>query len=81
LSQVVLSGRNTLFVGKLPAELASKTYGEMTRALDLREQGGLVIGVTNSKTGADFVNPSDTFALGENMKVLYLAPQRILETE
>lgn len=79
LSEVVLGSKNTLFVDSLPEELAAGTFGEMTRALDLRERGGLVIGVTNSKTGDDYVNPSDGFALDANMKVLYLARERLLE--
>lgn len=80
LSEVVLRGRNTLFVGDLPKEINATTFGEMTRALDLRSRGGIVLGVTDSKTGEDHVNPSDDLALNAHMKVLYLAPDRILET-
>lgn len=79
LSEVVLGGSNTLFADSLPADLAARTFGEMTRALDLSRRGGLIIGVTNSKTGDDYVNPSDDFALDEDMKVLYLARERLLE--
>lgn len=81
LSEVVLGGRNTLFVDSLPEEVAATTFGEMTSRLDLRRRGGLVIGVTNSKTGDDFVNPGDDFVLDRDMKVLYLARERLLETE
>jgi voltage-gated potassium channel len=80
LSEVVLRGRNTLFVGDLPKEINATTFGEMTRALDLRSRGGIVLGVTDSKTGEDHVNPNDNLALNAHMKVLYLAPDRILET-
>ncbi len=81
LSEVVLGGNNTLFVDSLPEELATKTFGELTRALDLAERGGLIIGVTNSKTGDDYVNPSNDFRLNADMKVLYLAQARLLESE
>lgn len=81
LSEVVLRGQNTLFVGEVPKEIVATTFGEMARALDLRKRGGIVLGVTNSKTGEDHVNPDDDLALSPHMKVLYLAPERILETD
>lgn len=81
LSQVVLRGQNTLFVGALPEGLAPTTYGEMVKTLDLRRSGGLVIGVTNTKTGEDHVNPADGFVVDERMKVLYLATEHLLEQD
>ncbi len=79
LGEVVLGRQSTLFVGSIPSDKGIANYGEMVRALDLRAQGGLVIGVTNSKTGKDYVNPSDDLVLNENMKVIYLAKEQILE--
>ncbi len=79
LSQVVLRGENTLYVGRLTEEHHSLTYGEMVKALDLRSQGGLIIGVTNSKSGKEHVNPSDNLPLDPDTMVLYLARERILD--
>ncbi|MFT5284642.1 MAG: voltage-gated potassium channel [Planctomycetota bacterium] len=79
LSQVVLRGENRLFVGRLPEGLDAKTYGEAAAALNLRERGGLMIGVTSSKSGEDHVNPPDELALDEHMRVLYLAREHLLE--
>ncbi len=79
LSEVVLGGGNTLFAGVLPKALESKTFGEVAKALDLPARGGVIIGVTNSKTGEDFVNPSNGLVLNKNMKVLYLSAKRILD--
>ncbi len=79
LSEVVLGGGNNLYVGKLPANLVGATFGEMSREMDLHARGGLVIGITNSKTGEDHVNPSDQLILHEDMNLLYLASERILD--
>jgi voltage-gated potassium channel len=79
LSEVVLSGENTLFVGEISKDLGVRTFGELTEGLDLRRRGGIVLGVTNSQTGEDHVNPPDDLRLNSHMKVLYLAPNQILE--
>ncbi len=79
LSEVVLGGDNTLFAGDLPADLVGSSFRDLIAVLDLRARGGLVIGLTDSKTGADYVNPSGDLVLKKNMKVLYLAPSRILD--
>ncbi|MFT5287370.1 MAG: voltage-gated potassium channel [Planctomycetota bacterium] len=79
LSEVVLGGQNTLFAGSLPKEMRSATYGELMTELDLSSRGGIAIGVTNPKTGEDHVNPAGDMVLNENMKLLYLATERILE--
>lgn len=79
LSQVVLRGENMLYVGQLAEEHYSQTYGEMVESLDLRKRGGLVIGVSNSKTGREYVNPADDLKLDVNTLVLYLARERILD--
>jgi voltage-gated potassium channel len=80
LSQVVLRGESSLYVGVLPPGITASTYGELTRALDLRKRGGLVIGVTHGDSGVEHVNPPDELELEPNMRVLYIAPERLLET-
>lgn len=80
LSQVVLRGESSLYVGTVPDELAGRSYGEVTRELDLRSRGGLVIGVTHSSTGVERVNPPDDLVLRPEMHLLYLAHERLLET-
>lgn len=80
LSKVVLRGENNLFVGCFPDGFEASTYGQAVAALDLRERGGMVIGVTNSSTGEDHVNPPDDLALDEDMRVLYLAKEQLLKT-
>ena len=80
LSQVVLRGESSLYVGVMPPVFDKSTYGEMTRGLVLRDRGGLVIGVTHGKSGIERVNPSDDLRLEPGMHVLYLAPERLLET-
>ncbi len=79
LSQVVLRADTTLFVGDIPEEVTARTYGELVDALKLRRRGGLVIGVSDSKTGRERVNPPDSLALDPDTKVLYLAPEQLLE--
>lgn len=79
LSEMVLRGQNSLFVGDLPKEITATTFGEAARALDLHERGGIILGVTDDRTGEDHVNPSDDLRLNSHMKVLYLARERILE--
>jgi voltage-gated potassium channel len=81
LSQVVLRGDNTLYVGPLPAESQSSTYAEMVEAVHLSSRGGLIVGVTDRKTGHDHVNPPDGMVLNPDMRILYLARKRLLETE
>lgn len=80
LSEVVLGGTNTLFAGNLPEELEGKTFRQMSLALRIPARGGLIIGVTNSRTGEDLVNPADDLILTKDHKVLYLAPEQILES-
>jgi voltage-gated potassium channel len=80
LSQVVLRGENTLYVGLLPEGTSRATYRDMVRTLGMRQHGGLVIGVTNSLTGKDHVNPPDDLPLDENTLVLYLARERLLDS-
>ncbi len=77
---MVLRGETSLFVGDIPKEVVATTFGELARALNLRKRGGIVLGVTNSKTGEDHVNPNDELILNEHMKIIYLAHDRILET-
>ena len=79
LSQVVLRGRSSLYVGALPPELVGRPYSELTRTLDLRSRGGLIIGVTDARSGAEHVNPSDDLVLEAEMRVLYLAEERLME--
>lgn len=79
LSQVVLRGESSLYVGVLPPGTGQGTYGEMTAHLDLRSRGGLVIGVTHGESGIEHVNPSESLRLEPGMHVLYLAPERLLE--
>ncbi len=79
LSQVVLRGDSTLFVGRVDEAHHGRTYGEVVAALDLRRRGGLIIGVTNSKTGREHVNPSDDFQMDADTMVLYLARERLLD--
>ncbi len=80
LSQVVLRGESSLYVGVMPAGFEQRTYGEMTAGLDLRGRGGLVIGVTHGHSGAEHVNPPENFRLEPGMHLLYLAPERLLDT-
>ncbi len=79
LSQVVLRGENNLYSGRVPDGVDSRTYGELVTALDLRRRGGIVIGVTNSKSGRESVNPADDFPVDHDTRVLYLARERLLE--
>lgn len=78
LSKVVLRGDNNLFAGDVPPGVTAATYGELIEALDLRRRGGLVIGVTQSETGQEYVNPPDRLAIEPGMRVLYLARKRLL---
>ena len=80
LSQVVLRGESSLYVGVVPPESVCSTYGELTRTLDLRKRGGLIIGVSHGKSGVEHVNPPDDLRLDADMRVLYLASERLLET-
>lgn len=68
-----------LYAGKLDDEYHTRTYGEMVTALDLRSRGGLIIGVTNTKTGREYVNPSDDLRLDPDTMALYLARERLLD--
>jgi hypothetical protein len=52
----------------------------MVDAIDLRTRGGVIIGVTDSKTGREFVNPSDELPLSADTMVLYLARERLLDS-
>lgn len=81
LSEVVLGGDNALFAGELPESLVGSTFRELVETLELRARGGLVIGLTDDKTGEDYVNPSGDLVLTKNMKILYLAPERILDSD
>ena len=78
LSEVVLSGGNTLFVGKVPESLKASTFGEMTRALNMQMRGELILGSTNRKARKDHANPNDDFPIHSDLRVLYLAPESIL---
>lgn len=81
LSQVVLSGDNALYAGRVPDEYSTTTYAKMNDAIDLRSRGGLIIGVTDSKTGRDQVNPPGDLVLTKDTKVLYLARERLLDAD
>tara|TARA_R110002073_G_scaffold85403_2_gene203397 strand:- start:840 stop:2342 length:1503 start_codon:yes stop_codon:yes gene_type:complete len=80
LSQVVLRGQSSLYVGVVPETHVGSTYGELTAGLGLREHGGLVIGLTQGESGVEFVNPSDNRIVEPGMHVLYLAKNRLLDT-
>jgi len=79
LSQVVLRAGTTLYVGRVPEGLAAESYGALVDALGLRARGGLVLGVTDPKTGQERVNPPDDLPVDRATCVLYLASERLLE--
>ena len=80
LSQVVLRGKASLYSGSMPSGNEGQKYGELRRGLGLREQGGLVIGVTDPDSGVEHVNPSDELVITSGMHVLYLASERLMES-
>ena len=75
--KVVAAGHHNFYVGRVPAELKGKPFGEVRAAL--REATGiLTIGLHDSKTGEQQINPADDESIGQ-AHVVYLATGPVLE--
>lgn len=77
LSRVATSGANNIYVSKPPAELALPAPFERV-AHEIKERGGLLLGLRDSKTKNDRMNPPDDFEVAAGMRLIYLAERPVL---
>jgi voltage-gated potassium channel len=75
MSRVVSSGAHSLYVGCPPDQ--PQTYGELRQRVRA-ETGALVIGLRDSVSGRDTLNPADDFQVTSSMQIIYLAEKPVL---
>lgn len=79
LSEVVASGSNSMYVGKIPSEYELPlAYGVLAKQLKA-QHGLLVVGIRDLDTGRDWVNPKDARQVSAAQGLIYLATSETLE--
>ncbi|MCB1054461.1 MAG: ion transporter [Acidobacteria bacterium] len=78
LGRVALAGAHSIFVGRLPEDLAAPTpFGELARQLKERF-AVLLIGVRDPASGDDELNPPDPRLVAADAQLIYLAQGPVL---
>lgn len=78
VGSVASAGAHSLYIGRVPAEVATPTtFGELAGALKL-SHGVLLIGVRDDEDAEDRLNPQNDYVIGASSRLLYLAKRPVL---
>lgn len=79
LSEVVATGSHSMFVGRVPTDLElPTTYGKVATTAKART-GVLVVGLRDTRSGSDRINPPDDFKVERHHALIYLGESESLD--
>jgi voltage-gated potassium channel len=79
MSRVLISGSHNVYIGQIPGEPKEPVnFGDLLNELGLSKRGGLIVGL-RTPSGDEVINPPKSFKVEPGTRLLYLAPEPLLE--
>ena len=78
LGKITSAGAHSLYVGRIPPDVALPASFEAVSAAIKRTYGAMIIGVHDRRSGVDQLNPPDAQPVDAQMRVIYLAEEPVL---